>query len=391
MKTFNPGVTALVTAVLVLAVGAASAFGKTSAIALTVSPVLQRGTQPDTATRAFAARAGLPAGTTSSRLAFISHKSYDCCGRGGPFLLYVMNADGSGKRLLTRRAGGPAWSPDGRKIAFNGTTRDGKCEIYVVNADGSGKRRLTRTAGCEFGSAWSPDGRKIAFSRGPNGDEQVYVMNADGSGQRRLTGLAANNGFLAWLPDGKLTFVSSHGPNDFEVYVINADASGQRNLSREWGLDDTVPVWSPDGQKIVFASKRDGNWELYVMNADGSGQRNLTHNAANDYLDGYGANPWSPDGRKIVFQRDRNGDGGSDHIYVINADGSGERKLTRGRRPIWSPDGQKITFTSKREDWAEIYVMNADGSGQQRLTHSPARTVNARTVNDSPAWSPPQK
>ena len=150
-----------------------------------------------------------------------------------------------------------------------------------------------------------------------------------------------------------------------------------------------MPVWSPDGQKIAFASKREGNWELYVMNADGSGQRNLTRNAANDYL--YDAQPWSPDGRKLVFGRDRNGDGGSDHIYVINADGSGERNLTRGREPRWSPDGQKITFTSKRENWAEIYVMNADGSGQQRLTRSPARTVNARTVNDPPVWSPAQR
>ena len=114
--------------------------------------------------------------------------------------------------------GGPAWSPDGRKIAFDGTTRDGKSEIYVINADGSGKRRLTRTAGQEFGPAWSPDGRKIAFSRGPNGHQQVYVMNADGSGQRRLTHLPAHNiaSPLAWLPDGKITFVSFHGPNDFE-------------------------------------------------------------------------------------------------------------------------------------------------------------------------------
>jgi TolB protein len=125
------------------------------------------------------------------------------------------------------------------------------------------------------------------------------------------------------------------------------------------------------------------------MNADGKRQRNLTHNAANDYLSG--AAPWSPDGRKLILQRDRNGDGGSDDIYVINTDRSGERYLTRGRKPRWSPDGQEITFTSKRENWPEIYVINADGSGQQRLTRGPARTINARTVNDPPIWSPAQK
>src|SRR5439155_19917667 len=106
-----------------------------------------------------------------------------------------------------------------------------------------GERRLTRNAGNHFAPAWSPDGRKIAFGRGAGPhSEQVYVMNADGSGERRLTRLAAHNTVLAWLPDGKIAFVSFHGPNDFEMYVMNADGSGQRNLTREWGLDG-FPVW----------------------------------------------------------------------------------------------------------------------------------------------------
>ena len=116
------------------------------------------------------------------------------------------------------------------------------------------------------------------------------------------------------------------------------------------------------------------------MNADGSGQRRLTRNARARH----GAPAWSPDGRKIAFGRDR--DGSNDEIYVINADGSGQRRLTQsGRQPLWSPDGQKIAFTSKRNGNDDIYVMNPDGSGQRNLTRNPAR------VDDSLAWSPAQK
>ena len=104
-----------------------------------------------------------------------------------------MNADGSGTRRLTHNAGydaEPAWSPDGRKIAFrskeaveaSGADRD----IYVMNADGSGKRNLTRNAAWDGSPSWSPDGRRIAFVSNRDGRLEAHVMNADGSGQRSL-------------------------------------------------------------------------------------------------------------------------------------------------------------------------------------------------------------
>ncbi len=359
-------------------------------VGLTVFAVFERSAQSQTAFPGLAAGSSLSAGPTRSKLAFIRTVHSACCGRG-PIALYVMNADGSGQRRLTRDAfTGVAWSPDGQKIAFNRdhhrkfvpgaySPADSNIEIYVINADGSGERRLTRNPGNDFGSTWSPDGRRIAFGRGAGGhSEQIYVMNADGSGQRRLTQIPANNGVLAWLPDETIAFVSFHGPGDFDVYVMNDDGSGLRNLTREWGLDG-FPVWSPDGQKIAFTSKRNGNWGVYVINADGSGQRRLTRNAALEL-----ASAWSPDGRKIAFMRDR--PGSNDEIYVINADGSGQRRLTQsGRQPLWSPDGQKIAFTSKRNGNDDIYVMNPDGSGQRNLTRNPGR------VDDSLAWSPVQK
>ena len=104
-----------------------------------------------------------------------------------------MDADGSNPRNLSQNPlndggdGGFALSPDGRKIAF-GTNRDKNGEIYVMNADGSGQRRLTRTSEFESVIGWSPDGRKIAFKREPVKPRGAFfVVNADGSGERKVT------------------------------------------------------------------------------------------------------------------------------------------------------------------------------------------------------------
>ena len=152
-----------------------------------------------------------------------------------------------------------------------------------MNVDGSGQHQLTHDPGPDQNPAWSPDGRTIAFKSyrderplgGRKWQEMIYVMNADGSGQRKLTRLSNSDGSFSWSPDGRrIAFVSDRDGND-EVYVINVDGSGLRNLTRNPARDGH-PKWSSDGRTIGFVSNRGGNRDIYVMNADGSRQRNLT-------------------------------------------------------------------------------------------------------------------
>jgi Tol biopolymer transport system component len=135
------------------------------------------------------------------------------------------------------------------------------------------------------------------------------------------------------------------------------------------------------GGVIAFSSSRDGNEEIYVMNADGSDQRRLTNDPAYDHLPN-----WSPDGERIVFTTDRIGDF---ETYVMNADGSNAQSLGGGGWSMWSTDGSQIAFLSWQGGDPEIYVMPASEPQAQASADMDQRQL---TDNDSgdwePAWSP---
>lgn len=245
--------------------------------------------------------------------------------------IYVMNGDGTGVRRVTRTTTqwrhDPAWSPDGRRIAF-GVTKPTPEGIWVMDADGSTVRRLTNGSA----PAWSHDGRRIAFERWDSfgDDPSLFIADANGRNVLRLTSESCGVGGCydlapSWSPNGRtIAFLRGVEP---DIYVIAPDGTRLRRLARTPSTNEERPAWSPDGQQISFVAREGFDVGLYVMRANGSGRRRLTR--------GFHVNSptWSPDGRKLAFSR-------SGNIYVVNADGSGVRLLAReGLTPGWVATG----------------------------------------------------
>jgi Tol biopolymer transport system component len=277
--------------------------------------------------------------------------------------------------------------PQNGKIAFShtiGYKQGYSNDIYTMNPDGTGLTNLTSetsTSVSEVGPAWSPDGTKIAFSstlntKSPLNTYDIYVMDADGSNPRRLTN-NDNNQYQevgSWSPDGtKIVYTCNRiGWKGYEICRVDADGSNYIRLTTSKNSED--PTWSPDGTKIAYYGPSGG---IHTMNPDGSNQTLA--------IAGGGDPDWSPDGTKIVYSRIPPGQSHSD-IFVANADGSNPVNLTGRiggrsadgtkpdeRTPAWSPDGTKIAFSSNRgervETDHETYVIDADGSNLKRLTN----------------------
>jgi Tol biopolymer transport system component len=246
------------------------------------------------------------------------------------YAVCVMNTDGSEKQRLTKQltTTDPAWSPDGRRIAFTRNEDVGEFstftddDVFVMDADGANVQQLTPEVDGSSSSqpAWSPDGQAIVYVRGPSiasavvsatplAFGELHVMEADGSKRKRLT-RGEPDAAPAWSPGGRdIVFVRGHDLNkpsgDMDLFVVAAAGGPPRRLTNTPTALETAPAWSPDGARIAFArssamSAFTGEAAIFVINRDGSGESLvLRHKLFSETAYGLG---WSPDGRSIVLE-----------------------------------------------------------------------------------------
>jgi WD40 repeat protein len=265
------------------------------------------------------------------------------------------------------------------KLAF-GSARNGfpaDNDLYTMASDGAAQTRITSLSRDELNAAWNPAGTRIAYERNKGMNSDIWVANADGTAAYQLTNDPDTDARPAWSNTGKkIVFASDRAgtPGVFDLFVVDTNAKNLINLTNTPAISEEYPSWSADGSAIAFS--RDG--DIYKMAPNGSNLRQLTSAAVMEIEP-----DWHPTGGQIVY---RTGINGTDNIWRMNADGTGQVALVNNgstveERPVWSPQGDKIAFIRGAFKDADVYTMNSDGTGVTRVT-------NNTLMDASPAWQP---
>lgn len=251
--------------------------------------------------------------------------------------IYTIRPDGSRRRKLARDGFEPAWSPDGRRIAYVRLPASGNSQLVIMRANGRGKRIVGRGLGpVLWEPAWSPDGSQLVYRLGfaRSGGGVLYVVRTDGTGARLVTFRESAAGEnpdwsvpLPSAPQGRIAFAWFPAPAPcYATEIFTIDPAGQDEPASRAGDRTLVPFgcnvsfhpsWHPAGTQLAFASYTTGGppelTDIYVGDSAGTSRRRLTD------LPGYDVEPaWSPQGDQIVFVNDRLEDGISQGLFLVD-------------------------------------------------------------------------
>jgi len=258
-------------------------------------------------------------------------------------------------------------------VAATVEKRDVK-EIYIADYDGANQRRITINRNLNINPAWSPDGRSIAYTSYRSGLPDILISNIYAGTLDVITKNTAQNFLPQFSPDGtRLVFMSTRDGNS-EIYVMNRDGSDVRRLTNNPAIDGS-PTWSPTGTQIAFTSERTGTPQIYTMSTDGSGLRRISSETYADRA------TWSPPPFNEIAFTAKTGPGFDIKILSI---ATGEtRQITFGEgtneSPVWAPNGRHLAFMSTRQGRSQVFTVDRDGRNLRQIT----REGN----NTTPHWS----
>jgi len=322
--------------------------------------------------------------------------------------MYTVAADGSPPVLLkSGNARLPRWSPDGSQLAFIQYAGDPLgVQLRVMNADGTDDHVVATDSDWQgiwlSKQPWSPDGSRLAWGPIPRpttpispGEGDIYTASAAGGDVRRITTDGRSKEPPVWSPTALqlayAAFVPGSPFGSWELFSARDEAAAPVQITNSGVRSMNVqPSWSPSGPSIAFVRTIDSESAIYVIHPDGT----ELHRVVEFYGTPAGTTgepAWSPDGSKIAYTSTEHANGryGGQEVFLVNADGSGERRLTElapssafDVSPTWSPDGDQIVFRRQLSlpMSQPLWTMNPDGTCESALA--------ATAVWESPAWQP---
>lgn len=247
--------------------------------------------------------------------------------------------------------------------------------LEVADADGENQFVAYRSTEPIISPAWSPDGKKLAYVSFDSKKPVIYVQELESGRRIPVANYKGNNSAPAWSPDGKKIAIALSREALTQIYLINADGSDIKRLTKSNGID-TEPCFSPDGQSIYFTSDRGGSPQIYRMSVDGSDVRRVT------FRSDYSISPsLSADGRMLAYISGR---GKGYQLYLHDLTTGAERPLSTAAHdesPSFAPNSRYVVYSSNIGGRGSLAVASTDGNTRYNLS---TKTSNIR----EPAWGP---